>query len=131
MAQPAYTIEIDSARRFVEIALIGLWDSATIASFDADLRRSLRVLPAAGCPIGQQLTIFDLTAFIVQVQDVATMFGGMAADPTIASRRIAVLVTAPLLKMQARRVAPGYGLFDDRAQALAWLFAPADADHSP
>jgi hypothetical protein len=48
----------------------------------------------------------------------------MAADPSIGSRRIAVLVSSTLSKLQTRRIAPGYGVFDDREEAMSWLFEP-------
>ncbi len=126
MQAEAYHIAVDPLREWVDIKLIGLWDHDTIRRFEADLRRDLTRLPAIGC----QRTLFDLSDFVVQVPEVAAGFARLAADPGIASRRIAVIGPAPLLRMQARRVAPGYGFFGDRAEAVQWLNA-ADADDAP
>jgi hypothetical protein len=121
---PSFTIRIDAPRKYVEVCLFGLWDAATAHRFDCDLRRLLPALPEGGCSIGEQNTLFDLTSYSVQAQDVSAHLAGMAADSSIGSRRIAVLVSSTLSKLQTRRVAPGYGVFQDRAEAMAWLFEP-------
>lgn len=121
---PAFTIRIEPARKFVEIIMRGHWDDATIRRFDRELRHLLRALPRGGCRIGEQNTLFDTTEYAVQSQEVLARLGAMAADPSIGSRRIAVLVSSTLVKLQARRIAPDYGLFNDRDEALEWLFEP-------
>ena len=117
----AFTIHLSAQDRFVEIRMRGFWDATTMRRFDRTLRRELPWLPQRGCPIGQQVTLFDLLDFSVQNQETLAALGAMAADPSIGSRRIAVLVGSTLLKQQARRTAPGYGLFGDRESAMAWL----------
>ena len=121
-----FTIRIEPARKFVEITMRGHWDEATIRRFGHELRNLSRALPAAGCRIGEQNTLFDTTGYAVQSQEVLAQLGALAADPSIGSRRIAVLLSSTLIKLQARRIAPGYGLFSDREAALHWLFAPDD-----
>lgn len=121
---PEFTIRIAPARNYVEIIMRGYWDDATMKRFDSELRRMLPALPAGGCRIGEQNTLFDTTAYAVQSQDVLAQLGTMASDPSIGSRRIAVLVSSVLNKLQTRRIAPGYGLFSDREAALQWLFEP-------
>ncbi len=118
---PAFTIAITPADKLVEIVMIGFWDPATLERFNRQLRAALAVLPAGGCPLGRQVTLFDLTRYQVQHQQTLEGLAAMAADPTIGSRRIAVLLASALLRQQARRTAPGYGLFDDRDAAMAWL----------
>jgi hypothetical protein len=120
----AFTVRIDVPRKYVEICLIGLWDDAIAQRFERELRGLLPALPQGGCPIGEQNTLFDSTAFPVQSQDVTARLAGMAADRSIGSRRIAVLVSSALSKLQTRRIAPGYGVFDDREEAMHWLFEP-------
>lgn len=120
----AYTIHIDPARKFVEISMRGHWDDATIKRFISDLRQRLQALPAGGCRFGEQNTLFDTTAYAVQSQEVLAQLGNLASDPTIRSRKVAVLVSSMLIKMQARRIAPRYGFFEDRDEALRWLFEP-------
>ncbi|QNA85126.1 hypothetical protein G4G27_14825 [Sphingomonas sp. So64.6b] len=124
ITDPSFTIRIDALRKYVEICLLGLWDEVTAKRFDHELRRLLPALTKGGCPIGEQNTLFDSTGYAVQAQDVTTHLAGMAADRSIGSRRIAVLVSSTLSKLQTRRIAPGYGVFDDRAEAMTWLFEP-------
>jgi hypothetical protein len=121
---PAFTIQIDAARKYVEIGMLGLWDDDAAKRFERELRCLLPALPKGGCRIGEQNTLFDSTAYLVQSQDVTARLAGMAADPSIGSRRIAVLVSSTLSKLQTRRIAPGYGVFDDREEAMSWLFEP-------
>ncbi|MEH3036488.1 MAG: hypothetical protein PGN23_08390 [Sphingomonas adhaesiva] len=127
---PYYSIVVDARQRLVVTTPRGLWDFAIAARFLVAQVAALDILPRYGCPLGQQVTLIDCSEWIVQPQQIATMMGGMLADPRLASRRIAILAPAPLLAMQARRVAGGQRFFADRAEALAWLLAPED-DQSP
>lgn len=117
----AFTIRLFALDKFVEIRMRGFWDGGTMQRFDATLRNVLPWLAMRGCAIGQQTTLFDLLEFPVQNQETLAALAGMVADPKIGSRRIAVLIGSALLKQQARRTAPGYGLFGNRAAAMAWL----------
>ena len=117
----AFTIRLSAPDKFVEIRMLGVWGGETMQRFDATLRKALPWLGMRGCAIGQQTTLFDLLEFPVQNQETLAALARMAADPKIGSRRIAVLIGSALLKQQARRTAPGYGLFDNRQAAMAWL----------
>jgi hypothetical protein len=83
---PAFTIRIDAARKYVEIGMLGLWDDVIAKRFERELRCLLPALPKGGCRIGEQNTLFDSTAYLVQSQDVTARLAGMAADPSIGSR---------------------------------------------
>lgn len=119
-----FSIRIDPAHKYVEIIMVGYWDTPTLVRFDRELRRQLPALPAGGCGIGEQNTLFDTTGYAVQSQEVLAGLGGMVADSSIGSRRIAVLTASALNKIQTRRIAPGYGVFSDREEAMRWLFEP-------
>jgi len=121
---PAFTIRIAPARKFVDIIMFGHWGAATMQHFDSELRRLLPALPAGGCRIGDQNTLFDTTDYAVQSQDEMEQFGGMAADKSIGSRRIAVLVSKSLAKLQVRRIAPDYGVLTERDEATRRPFEP-------
>ena len=125
MSIDAYSINVDPSRHLVDIAVRGLWTVETVSRYRTDIAQVIGTLRAHGCAVGQHLTLIDITGFIVQVKEVAAGFERLAADRGIASRRIAVIGAAPLLRMQTRRVAPDYGLFTDRAAAMEWLFADA------
>lgn len=88
------------------------------------MRSLLPALPRGGCPISEQNTPFDSTGYPARAQNETTRLAGMAADKSIGSHRIAVLVPRTLSKLQTRRIGPGYGVFDNGAEAVAWLFAP-------
>ncbi|MFN3675086.1 MAG: hypothetical protein ACK4TC_03835 [Sphingomonas pseudosanguinis] len=120
-SDPLFTIRIEPVRKFVAIVMRGFWNKDDLDRFDRTLRRILPNLRSGGCAIGDQVTFFDLSSYQVQSQDVLTGLAAMATDPSIGSRKIAVVLSSGLLKLQARRVAPVYGLFDDRDEAMAWL----------
>ncbi len=122
-ADHAFRIIVDPAVKLVDITIQGFWTPADLARFDTVLRAMLVELSAAGCPMGNQLTLFDTTAYNVQSQDIAAGMAALAGDPTIASRKVAVVVVSALLKLQAHRAAPGYRTFDNHDAARAWLFA--------
>lgn len=117
----AFTIRIDPARRMLDIDLRGLWDPAIVLRFRDALATTLGRLPTLGCPLGQQVTLFDMTQFAVQPRDVLPLLEQIAANPNVTSRRIAIIANSTLLKMQAKRLAPNIALFEAREPALAWL----------
>jgi len=117
-----FSIHIDGKRRYVELQLKGHWDMDVATRFQAMLRTMLAPARAqGGCKVGEQVTLFDTADFPVQSQDVLALLAGMAADRSIGSRRIAMVLNSPLAQRQARRVAPDYAIFTDRDEALAWL----------
>lgn len=117
----AFTIRIDPVRKMLVIDLRGLWDEAIVLRFRQSLATSLTRLPALGCSLGQQVTLFDMTHFSVQPRDVLPLLEQIASDPGVTSRRIAIIANSTLLKMQAKRLAPNIALFEAREPALAWL----------
>lgn len=117
----AFTIRIDPARRMLDIDLRGLWDPAIVLRFRDALATTLGRLPTLGCPLGQQVTLFDMTQFAVQPRDVLPLLEQIATNPNVTSRRIAIIANSTLLKMQAKRLAPNIALFEAREPALAWL----------
>jgi hypothetical protein len=117
----AFTIRIDPARRMLDIDLRGLWDPAIVLRFRDALATTLGRLPALGCPLGQQVTLFDMTQFAVQPRDVLPLLEQIASNPNVTSRRIAMIANSTLLKMQAKRLAPNIALFEAREPALGWL----------
>ncbi len=118
---PSFSIRIDPPSKFVEIHMKGFWGEAEFARFNTTLRAMLPALPAGGCAIGEQVTLFDLTAYQVQSQAVFVSLAQMASDQEIGSRRIAIVLSSGLLKLQARRAAPGYEMFQERGSAMRWL----------
>lgn len=121
LEDPAFSIRIDPARRMLDIALRGIWEPAIVLRFRQSLATALGRLPALGCPLGRQVTLFDMTGFAVQPREVLPLLEQIASDPNVTSRRIAIIVNSTLLRMQAKRLAPNVALFEGREPALAWL----------
>lgn len=117
----AFTIRIDPVRKMLDIDLRGLWDPAIVLRLRQALATALGRLPALGCSLGQQVTLFDMTHFAVQPRDVLPLLEQIASNPNVTSRRIATIANSTLLKMQAKRLAPNIALFEAREPALAWL----------
>lgn len=120
-SDPAFSISMDPARKFVRIIMRSFWTIADQERFAAILRAMLRTFGRQGCQIGTQVTLIDLRDFPAQSTDVLSRLAQMTADRSIGSRRIAILLSSQLLKMQARRTAPDYSLFEDEAAAMVWL----------
>lgn len=118
---PAFTIRIAPERKLLEIEYRGYWDAATLQRYDAELRRKLSALRSCGCAHGEHVTILDMRSFPVQSQEMLAGLGAMTINPVFRSRRVAVVLSSALGKMQAKRTAPDYGMFDDREEAAAWL----------
>ncbi|PCG09396.1 hypothetical protein COA17_05750 [Sphingomonas ginsenosidimutans] len=127
MSIDAYSINVDPSRHLVDIAVRGLWTVETVSRYRTDIAQVIGTLRAHGCAVGQHLTLLDITGFIVQVQEVTALLAGMAAEPEFATRCAAIVVEAPLLRMQARRVLPHYGVFAERGPALEWLLSDRPA----
>ncbi len=127
---PAFAINIDTARRLVEVTPRGLWDLEIATRFMERLVAMLAILPANGCPIGQQVSLIDLGESMVQPPQIAPMLAGLIFDPRLKTRRIALVIQSPLLRMQAKRVVPQLEAFATRDEAIAALLAPDAAAQS-
>jgi hypothetical protein len=130
LESPHYSARLDPGQKLVEIVLRGHWTVDIARSYERDFRSALDELAQRGCPLGEQATLIDITGFGVQPQDVAAQLELFAADQSIAPRRTAMVVSTMLLKLQARRVAPDYRIFDNRDEALAWLTEPVENPRS-
>lgn len=118
---PHYFATFDADRKLVHVELRGHWDAPLSERFEREFRQALKQLAAAGCRIGEQRMLVDLSAFGVQSQDANRMFEQLSTDPSIAPSKTAMVVESMLLKFQVQRVAPDYEIFTDRAAARAWL----------
>jgi hypothetical protein len=67
-------------------------------------------------------TLFDLSELKIQTQDIVAQFGGMLADPSIRSARLALYVGDSAVRMQLKRIAhENTEIFDSLADAREWL----------
>ena len=118
---PAFSFRTDRGRKLVDISVNGHWNTATMDRFEDQLKKFYRSLEQNVCLLGEQVTIFDLRCFAVQSPHILIRIAAKVKDPTIASRQVAVLISSMLLRMQARRIAPNYGIFAERDEAIEWL----------
>ena len=114
-------MHLDPASRLLRFRLAGWWDAATIAAYRAELLRTLARLPAPGTFFD---LIADLTEFVPQTPEIATMHGEiMAKGRGIGHRFAASVVTSPIVRMQMARVAanPDFAYFGTDGQAVEWI----------
>lgn len=126
MAEPTYTIDADAKGEFLRLTLTGDWNEAIAGRFAADVALTLRRMLAGGTRHGHLRTLVDMRRKNVLPQNVAAEFRRMVR-PDSPSKKIALVVSGPLHRMQARRIADDrQKLFDTEEAALAWLHAPDD-----
>lgn len=125
MVQPVYTIETDPSRSFLHLTMAGDWDVPIADRFSADVAKAIGAMIAAGARPGHFLTLVDMSDKNIAPQPVAARFAGMIR-PDSPSRRIAMVVSGAMHRIQAKRIGndPRVRCFDNRAAAQAWLFGP-------
>lgn len=120
MLTPHFSVTTDPALHLLRVIMggfFGINDVARLAEAHRIARLQLRCAP------NQHLTLVDVSDCKLQAQEVVSAFQKMIGDPRYASRRLAFVTGSSLARMQVRRILtrPGTGLFDDVAQAEAWL----------
>lgn len=117
----AYSIGFDRLSQIMTIILRGYWDSADQTAYESELNGAIAMLSAEGCKPGDQLMLVDITEHAVQSAGALEMFARLTSDKIISGRRQALVLSSTLVKMQAKRTAPNYRIFEDRDAAIAWL----------
>ena len=116
-----YIIETDGDASRITVTFTGFLSMEEIESFKAELIGAVRALRTIG---KQQTILYDYTDALIQSQEVIQAVKQFATENEFNSRKVALYSASQLAKSQARRIAEGnshYGLFDDRAKAIAWL----------
>lgn len=123
MTRPTYDIDADAAGEFLRLTLAGDWDRETAERYAVDVAAAVRGMLAAGVRHGQLRTLIDMRRKKVVPQEVVGMFAKMV-QPDSPLKRIAMLPSGALHRLQAKRIADDRcALFDNEADARAWLFA--------
>lgn len=119
-----YRFETDPARNFLRIELDGVWDESLTAAFVIDLERTIRGMIGAGAIYGEFRTIVDMSRKNILPQNATAEFAKIMR-PDSPSRRIALVVSGTLHRLQAKRLSTmdKYRIFDRDDDALAWLWA--------
>jgi hypothetical protein len=124
--EDAFSIRIDAGEKLFVIELSGFWDIETVERFGSAIAVALRAMKTAGCRPGEHVALVDNTRLNVQSQDVVQRFEDLIASRLNTARRVAVIVSSTLLKMQAKRVGPNHQFFEDRDAATRWLMESID-----
>jgi hypothetical protein len=118
-----YKIIVNPEKNLIELELEGFWAESHFEQFMADEQAALQRLR---CPIGKHRLLCDLSNLKVIAQNVAAR---IAQDLNSQGPRdaewIAIVVSAPLLKLQMQRLLTRSNaqIFDDFASAREWLLA--------
>jgi hypothetical protein len=124
----SFTVSADPARDLIRITLSGFFDAQELGALRDGMAAAHRNLT---CGPNRHITLVDVSAMKVQSQDMVAAFGGLLADSSFHSRRLAFVIDPTLLRSQVRRALDGRDAqwFGTRMAAEAWLFAsdPATA----
>ncbi|USI72581.1 hypothetical protein [Sphingomonas morindae] len=116
-----YRIEVERAQDLVRLTLGGFFEEAEIRALSVEFLAATRQL---ACGPNRHLTLCDIRGLNIQGQDIVAAFGQFVGNPTVRSRRLA-LVTAPsLARLQAKRLTQArddVAFFDEESRAMAWL----------
>jgi hypothetical protein len=119
----SFSVVAEPMLDLVRIDLSGFFQPADITAFQAarnDAHRQLK------CKANQHLTLVNITGMQIQSQETVEAFRALLMDPTYTSKRIAIVVSKTLARMQIERAAAGRNVSfftDDIAAARLWLLA--------
>lgn len=121
MTEPTYHIEPDVPGKFLRIVMAGDWNPDITARFADDVAQTLRTMLATGLRHGELRTLIDMREKHVLPQTVAAEFAKMVR-PDSPSKRIALIVSSAIHRLQAKRIADArQSIFDSEEAALDWL----------
>lgn len=129
MHEPSHSITVDRASKLIDVRMTGFPTPEDIAWIGEEVRAAVRSL---GGDAGKHLTLYDVSAITVvspaTIAAVKETFDNPAVRP-LWSRRIAYVVGSALARLQMqqiREVRTDLAVFDNRADALAWLLREGD-----
>lgn len=131
MAQEHYRLDHDTARRFLRLKLIGVWDEAVVAALIREVTALLNRINRSGPAVANGRLLIDLTDYPVQPKSITDQLAALLpAFGTLASRVAVVRSASALQNMQADRLLAGgkAHFFASGAEAIAWLQRPEGVD---
>jgi hypothetical protein len=123
----SHSIEVDLARKLIDLRIGGLISPEDAAWIGEELRAAIRAL---GDDVGQHVTLYDGSGVPVVPQETVELIKHTLDNPEVRklwARKIAFVVSTALAKLQAQRlreVRADIGIFEDRDAAIAWLMEP-------
>ena len=124
--EPHFTILIDVQRRELHFAASGFWSQDDMARFQSELLVKSKPLYSEGKPYK---VLGDLSDLAVQDRVMAGSMKFMIHETIkLGMRKLAMVITAPLVRQQYARIAEGTNtqVFTNRADAIAWLRSDSD-----
>lgn len=120
-----FDIAIEPRRKLLRVALAGFLSLDDVAEYLVVKNAALARL---GAGPNQHVTLCDVSASLIQSQEVALAFQATLSDPRYMSRRIAFVTGSSLARMQLRRLVnrPGSACFETIAEAEEWLYRNVD-----
>ncbi len=117
-----FSIDVDPARSVVRITLGGFFGAADVTSFAQAQIKAYAALPKTA---ERHLTLCDISACKIQLQEVVDAFRRLLDDPALMSRRIAFVIGNSPAKMQIRRMVnrDTARAFERAEDAERWLLA--------
>ncbi len=115
-----YEISLDKDRKLLRVVMTGLWDIQTLDRFEVEREAAVR---GAGWRSGEYGYLLDLRGHPVQPRDVSAKGGEYYRTFQPRPRKLALIITSALARMQVTRVIKGMQerFFDNEEAALAWL----------
>lgn len=115
-----YDISLDRNRRLLRAVFTGLWDIQTLNRYEVEREAAVR---GAGWRSGEYDYLLDLRDHPVQTQDVAAKGDEYYRSFQPRPRKLALIITSALARMQVTRVVKGTQerFFDNEKAALDWL----------
>lgn len=121
-----FRIAIDPSEHLLRITLRGHWDLTAVTRYRAALADAVASMRAAGCAPGSIAALVDAREGGPQSQEVVAAWREQLATTVFVPRRLATIVSSALLKRQVDRIGvANQKLFDNEADAVAWLAAEA------
>lgn len=116
-----FFIAADPLLDLIQIDMSGFFDEADIAAFELarnDAHRQLR------CGPNEHLTLVDIRCMLIQSQESVVGFKRILENPIYRSKRIAIVVSRTLARMQIQRAAANRDVryfSEDTSVAREWL----------
>ncbi len=118
---PHFCISPEPAFDLVIIEMSGFFEPADIERFEAARNTAHRKLTSKP---NEHVTLVDIRGMLIQSQEAVERFRAILMNPAYTSKRIAIVVSKTLARMQIQRAAAGRDVkffTDDTAAARAWL----------
>ena len=120
---PRFTITADPALNLVTIVIGGFFAQPAIDAFERERDVAHRKLR---CGPNQHLTLVDMREMMIQSQDAILGFQRVLNNPATQSKRIAIVTSKTLARMQVERAAERRDVqyfTGEPAEARKWLLA--------